>query len=545
MNWLFPIFLLPIIGTIKCEKKIIVSDQFLNIFAKKSTKNIFANIDNLKKTAQKLDSLPGNHGKICASKLKSNALGYLKELSLFGIENSDKKYENIKYNHIRNKRGAFRYLGEIIGTLVETGTPDQIDALENLTQDLVKANIDENKEMKKIELVVETDHEVVKNLKSVIDLLEVEEENNNLAINETQVMIEHFLESEKFCQIGEAIGSELENERRIIEGIFNDAKFSLANMYLFPHSNLEEIIKTHKKDNYKVLFESEPASMYMYYQITNSQTLVHENEIKSIIKLPLVNHNQLKNKIYYDYNLKNKIRLEPFQKLAGKDIDIMICNDETRFAVLLSSKDLENCQKNFVSNFFVCKKRIIRLYNESPEYCSDNFQANVLVFEKSAKKFIIERTAGLVQIICDQKLFKTMNITKTIVINLPEKCVAKNLYFEISTYIEENLNEANVTKFNNEFKLVKDNTDEFSFEFKEQALDKIEEKIKMAHKKLDIHDDNIGEMKNAAEKANLDIAILKSDKVPHALSGTSIAMSGFSLIAIIGVIIVVVIFIRR
>ena len=97
--------------------------------------------------------------------------------------------------------------------------------------------------------------------------------------------------------------------------------------------------------------------------------------------------------------------------IKGKDIDIMICNDETRFAVLLSSKDLENCQKNFVSNFFVCKKRIIRLYNESPEYCSDNFQAKVLVFEKTAKKFIIERTAGLVQIVCDQKLFKKVRIS--------------------------------------------------------------------------------------------------------------------------------------
>ena len=517
--------------TLTYTQKIIICDQFLDIFASKETDPIFTNIAAQIGTSTILEHMDDPIGKICSTKLKTAAMNALKELSLLGVRSNSSEFKNIEYihDHKRQTRGL-RFLGELFSSLTETGSPDEFDHLQSLTKKLKQAAIDQNEEVKSVELVVKNDHSMISRIKTALNIMNKEKSHNALVLNDTEIMLKHYFESEKKCKLGEAIDHVVQDEIRIVWSISNDAKSNKPNIFLFPPKNIKKIIKNHKNGDLKVLFESNNHNIL--YGMNCAVTSIHGKEIVSVMRLPLVNYNQMKNVVYLNYNSKNKKRFAELENFSDKKLDILICNKNIRFGILMSAVDLIKCQKNSASDFYICKKRIIHLYNDSPEFCTEKFKAKVIVFERSLNSFVIEKNAGSVQIICTNKLFKTIQVNKTTVINLPAKCMAKNLHFEIKSFNEQNIIEANETDYSSKFEIV-DITPEQNIDFKEYAINDLEIKVSNTNDKLEQHDEEIDRMSDKADKSNKDMEELKNDKYPHVMAGISIGLSSTSFVVLV------------
>ena len=507
------------------QKNIIVSDQFVSVYATKKTDNIQRNLQLLSGTKSILSNLNDPIAEICAADLEHTLHASIKDLNLFGFDFTNLEIVNdTKYQHERARRGL-RFIGEAWAALTDSISPDESDHLELLTQKLKKASIDQNSEIKQIELVVNNDHSNIDKMKSLIYRENQAISNNEMEVKNTENMLENHIKAESECLYGKSIANLIKKEINIILSIAQKSSSNKASFYLFPPENIKKIVKNHKKDDFKVLFESS-SDLHFLYETNNAVTHTYNNSIVSVLDLPLANYNQMKNKIVKNFDTSNKLRIANFELISGKKYDLMICNKEIRFAILLSSSDLSKCLKNSRETFFICQKRLIKLYLNDPEICSNKFLGKVLVAEITPKKFIIEGSAGEVQILCFNKLMRTVHINQTATIKLPKYCKAKNLYFEIETLRHEDVKESEAIKnFEKDFELFTDPAPNFTFDPKAHVVNQLKNNFSEIDNIVKQHDDQIDAMKVLAKKTGEDTENLINDKSTHIISRTGLSLT--------------------
>lgn len=503
-----------ILATSICQR-IIISDKFVNILARKSIKPIFENINHLSSISKQLTHFQGPLASTCRHQLIKKAKNFEKTLSIFGIQNPRKKLVNTQQ---RSKRGL-RVLGNVWCYLSDTPCPNDLDHYRTLEKNLKNIIKDESSELSNIEAIINSEQNLIHNLTLTFSKLNIRQSSNAIILNKTQNNLNSHIKVDFFCNTGKSIGSAIQNEIYEIGNIVSDAKFGLPNLYMFPPNHLSKIIADSKSGNLKMLFHSTSTEMLLLYQINCATTVIHDNHIISIMSIPAVSYEQLDNQIFH--NFKNHIRLEHLESITKKPIDILICNKNIRFSILMSSKDLKECRSNIAKTIYICKKRIIHLYIQSPDSCNDKLLAETIVIQLSNNYFLIDSSAGPTQIICNNHLEKTLNINSTTSIYIPDNCQAKNLNFLISAL------EKKTIYTSSKFELVKvDHLPKIKFD---NIYDKkIKNNFQNISKKFSI---SVKNLKDLHSKTSFDIEKLQKDNIPKTLSGTSLGISSFIIIA--------------
>ena len=130
---------------------------------------------------------------------------------------------------------------------------------------------------------------------------------------------------------------------------------------------------------------------------------------------------------------------------------------------------------------------------------------------------------------------RTVHINQTATIKLPKYCKAKNLYFEIETFKQENITESEAIKnFEKDFELFIDPAPNFIFDPKAHVVNQLKNNFSEIDNIVQQHDDQIDAMNNLAKKTAEDAENLIKDKSTHIISRTGL---GLIVICIGGIII--------
>ena len=95
-------------------KKIILSNEFLNIYAKKNCSNLMANIKALTSNANELETIDDPSAKVCSASSRHAAEAFITELKVLGFD-----------PNIRQKRSLLPLVGNVWSFI--SGSPSESD----------------------------------------------------------------------------------------------------------------------------------------------------------------------------------------------------------------------------------------------------------------------------------------------------------------------------------------------------------------------------------------------------------------------------------
>ena len=320
------IILAALFGCVKTQK-ILATDRFINIVARKSTVNIFSNIYLLEVYAAKLGKSHISFSDTCQSKLQKIANDSITELKIFGFSRKVMPVKNT-----RDKRGI-RPLGTLLSWLTDTPSPDSWDREIELTQKLKSIITDEGAEILSIEHVLEREDKYLQALKSKMAILLNAEQTNSILVTNFSSELNAYNNAESVCIFGESIAHTILREMNIVKSIFTDSRQNLPNVYLFPPYNLKKLLEQ------KSIF-TKGSDHLEYYHMNSAITTIHKYEIISIFSIPIIDASQTNSFTVHNFIKNNQARISPLEQIAQKTIDTMVCLKNTRQSILLSSLSL-------------------------------------------------------------------------------------------------------------------------------------------------------------------------------------------------------------
>ena len=418
---LYLIYLLPFISP-----TIIVTDDFLDIVGKFDINGIFANANLLKTNADRLNDNNDPTATTCKLHLEKMAIFFTSELKSLGFKEIPEKNRTSR---------SIKPLGELLSWASGIPGPASWQREVEVTHQLEKIANDEASEIFSIKNSIEKGNTFLNDLKAKItNLVSEEVENSNSITSNSEKLNEH-INAELICDYALSIAESIREQLSIVKNIIYDSKFNLPNLHLFPFDKVSNILD-----------ENSISKKYLrdYYRMTSATYTIFKNTIIGSLSIPDLPEKKFKSKVVYHLANKNYLRLAPLEIFSQKPLDIMICDQDSRNSIIISSFDLKRCQRSTNKDFHICKRREIILKNDSPETCSANKIAKVVVFQmNNDEQFLVEGHSGSIsQLICNHRVIKSVNITETSLINVPNFCTLENFYFTISKTKEHTYNKS-------------------------------------------------------------------------------------------------------
>ena len=530
-----PLFMFILLFTLTNARKIIITSEYQTILAEKSSQNIWKNIDLLLKNAIELNKINSPVATICSAGFSQSYKIYVKELKLLGINYiKNTKTENNDIQ-IRDPR-SIRPIGELWSFLSGNPSPSEFDNMQTNVEHIKNLVLDEVKESDSVEKIVKQDHVALSKIDAKIDLLLAEEKYDQNELNLTENALKIEIQASGLCSYGSSLENIINWEFMEIKNIIQDSKFNFANLNMFPPEKIYNILKTKKNGKFANYAKFRKSDLLELYRVNSASLAISgDGKIISAMAVPLLSEGQMHNTFDFSIPSYYNTRLDPLIKTAGKKIDLCICSNHSRKLTLFSSEDLDKCQHGFSKTTFICKQRNVHLFG-NPDSCSKKILPKILVFQISEIKFLIE-SCGETQLVCDNILQKTYNITEASILTVPSNCFAKNLHFHISTDLTQ---KTNTNKINTNFELASTEGSKIKVEKIGSLEDHIKNNFTEINKKLEkiaevvkINEKNKLDFENEHTNTIRDANIVKSDHAIHgATMGAAFGGSFFFIIMV-------------
>ena len=428
--------------------KIYFTNKFLSIHAKKDISQFSKNENNLNEIILKLEKTKTTfNNKHFNATFGSADLAFnywlgtqiancIKSLSL---KKSRANHEVGKALVVRTKRNI---IGEAISQMTGIQSPSSWQQ-EQMSINKIKKVL--NGEMKEIHIIEHT----MKNEITIVDKISTELNFLGSKEFETEKNLESFAyylkdqhKIDYVCFQGNIIADNLIKESNIIKEIKYDSRFNRPSEHLFPIEEIYKKVNEMKKKELSPVFNN-MQEIEQIYSMTAAITVVNNNTIFSLMEIPLVDFT-------YRYNFmshpilekKDLMIINNLQKMAYKPLDLFLCSEAHKTIRIISSRDLNSCQRTATNSLVICKGRKLKQYNYAHE-CEK--LPNDILIELDSNLILMKSNLKTVQANCGNQSHKIEINSTYSILKINPSCKLMGKEFMLDKFSEQIENSSNLT----------------------------------------------------------------------------------------------------
>ena len=515
--------------------KIYFTNKFLSIHAKKDISQFSKNEKNLNEVISKLETT-----KTTFNNKQFNATFGSAELSFnywlgsqianciraLNSKKSRSNYEVGKAFVVRTKRNI---IGEAISEMTGMQSPSFWQQEQISINKIKKVLNGEMKEIHILEHSMKDEITIVDNISSELKFLNSKDFETEKKLESFAYYLKAQHKIDHICFQGNIIADNLIKESNIIKEIKYDSRFNRPSQHLFPIEEIYKKVNEMKKKELSPVFNS-MQEIEQIYSMTAAVTVVNNTTIFSLMEIPLVDFTyRYKFMPHPILEKKDMVIINNLQKMAYKPLDLFLCSEAHKTIRIISSRDLNSCQRTTTNSLVICKGRKLKQFN----YAHDCKKLpNEILIELDSDLILMKSNLKTVQANCGNQSHKIEINSTYSILKISPLCKLMGKEFLLDKFTEQ--------KENSNFLTLK------PFEITSIDLELVlETKIDRIYNKndLELHKLNISKLHKSVEELKMvdnenEEGIKDMNETIHTHAITNWSISGGLLVVIIIVIII-------
>ena len=492
-----------------CKGQVFFTSPHFQLHSRKDIRGYHANENHLKTVIAKLEQSSNvflNKSRLAknetADQAFTNWLVHHSESCINHLEFNRKKANKMVdlTFHGQNKGDRLRrgipFLGEILGAITSVPSPSQWSDEQVLIHNLGQVVAGNRNQTHLLEHTVKDEAQAIKKIEKEFESLLKIEFKSSKSVAAHSFYLNSRNKLDYICEEGKKISENLISEAEIIQEIRSQARLNRPSIHLFPLKELYLKSRFYKQKEKVPIFGSE-FEIEKLFAMCTAVTTIEKNIIYSIINVPVADFT-FKFQIidYPNFSQEDLDVISNIQKLALRPIDIFLCARAQNIMKVLSSKDLNMCQKTFNSQTYICTGRSIQYKNQNLALPCSQLPKS-LVLELSSTTLLIKTNLKQLEITCGKEKPSKVLLNNTYsIIKAKSYCKVAANDFYIDKHHRDHLDEYLSQPFEVvQFNLDSSNTKVEALSSQSINLGKITESLRADTKKLN---------KDLKDNANMD-----------------------------------------